>query len=300
MTDPPRCLVLGDALLDVVARPSVPIVTGGDVPAGIEVRPGGQGANVAVRLARRGVAVTLACALGRDAAGSLVRAAMEDDGVGIHPLVEEPTGSVVVLIGPDGERTMLSRRVPFARAATAASLPAHDWTVISGYLLTEPDASHLAAHLAAMPGERVVLGCAIGGDMAADWQAAARRCSPGLVILNAAEATMLRGRGGAPATLARDLAGRLGARVVITVTDGAVAAGPDGAPVATTTANGQGAATDTTGAGDALAAGVVATLAGGGTLGEALASGVALGDAVARVAGAQGRVPGEPAARLAS
>jgi sugar/nucleoside kinase (ribokinase family) len=301
MTDSPRILVLGDALLDVVARPALPLVSGGDVPAAIGMGPGGQGANVAVRLARRGMTVSLACALGRDPAGALVRAALEGDGVELHPVIEEATGAVVVLVDPGGERTMLSHRVPFARAAAAhAWLTAADWTVISGYLLAEPDAPSLAAALAARPGERVVLGCSIAAGAARAWEAAVGRCRPGLLILNAAEAASLLGTGGDAATLARGLAARLGSRVVVTVPDGAVAAEAEGAAGAMSSRRAGEPASDTTGAGDALAAGIVATLAAGGTLRAALAAGVALGELVARAPGAQARVAGEPEATLAS
>jgi sugar/nucleoside kinase (ribokinase family) len=207
---------------------------------------------------------------------------------------------VVVLVDPGGERTMLSHRVPFARAATHVALPAADWTVVSGYLLAEPDAASLATVLATRPGERVVLGCAVATGAARAWETAVRRCQPGLLVLNAAEAATLLGTDGDAAALARGVAARLGSRVVVTVPDGAVAAEADGAPGARSSRRADEPASDTTGAGDALAAGIVATLASGGTLRDALAAGVALGDLVARVPGAQGRVAGERAATLPS
>ena len=51
--------VVGDCLLDVTVASSGPIVRGGDEPARIELGPGGQAANVAVRLARGGASVRL-------------------------------------------------------------------------------------------------------------------------------------------------------------------------------------------------------------------------------------------------
>ena len=50
-----RVVVIGDATLDVTVAPAEPMRHGGDVAAAIRLAPGGQGANVAVRLARRAV-----------------------------------------------------------------------------------------------------------------------------------------------------------------------------------------------------------------------------------------------------
>ena len=69
-----RFAVVGDALLDVSVRHRAALELGGDVPAEVLIGPGGQGANVAVRLARLGVEVTLVAALGPDRAGEMLRA----------------------------------------------------------------------------------------------------------------------------------------------------------------------------------------------------------------------------------
>ena len=106
--------VIGDALLDVHVVPAEPPRPGGDVPAEIRLEPGGQGANVSVRLARRGLPVRLVCALGPDAAGSLLRERLAADGVEVVDLVASATGAVVVLLDAARERTMFSQRVPLA------------------------------------------------------------------------------------------------------------------------------------------------------------------------------------------
>ena len=94
----PRVTVIGDALLDVRALPATPLRPGADVPASIDLGPGGQGANVAVRLARRGVPTRLVCRIGPDAAGDLLRRALAADGVEVLDLGAERTGAVVVLV----------------------------------------------------------------------------------------------------------------------------------------------------------------------------------------------------------
>jgi len=61
--------VIGDSTLDVTVRPAEAPRAGGDVPASISLAPGGQGANVAVRLARAGIDVRLATAIGGNLLG---------------------------------------------------------------------------------------------------------------------------------------------------------------------------------------------------------------------------------------
>ena len=129
--------MIGDALLDVSARPAAKLRPGADVPAEVRIGLGGQGANLAVRLARRGVGVELVCALGDDAGGTLLRRELEREGIGLAAVPADATGTVVILLDDRGERTMLSNRVPFAAGAVAAMTDAVAWTVVSGYLLLE-------------------------------------------------------------------------------------------------------------------------------------------------------------------
>ena len=103
------------------SRRSVPMRPGGDVPAAIRLEPGGQGANVAVRLARRGLAVS-PCLRPRPTTrpGRMLRAALGADGVELRrPLAAERTGTVVVAPRCRGERTMLSQRVPLSAASSS-------------------------------------------------------------------------------------------------------------------------------------------------------------------------------------
>jgi sugar/nucleoside kinase (ribokinase family) len=133
-------VVVGDALLDVLAVPAEPMRPGADVPAAVRAAPGGQGSNLAVRLARRNVDVELVCALGDDAVGRLLHETLAADGVRVRAVPADATGAVIVLVDAAGERTMLSQRVPLApRLADAPSVTA-DWLVVSGYLLLEPGA----------------------------------------------------------------------------------------------------------------------------------------------------------------
>ncbi len=279
-----RAVVIGDALLDVVISPSAPMRPGADVPADIRLEAGGQGANLAVRLARRGVATDLVCGLGVDPAASLVRGAIEAEGVRLRPVPVDATGSVAILLDADGERTMLSHRAPFGSSLDASTLPPADWTLVSGYLLLEADAGTLAGALADRPGRRALVGCAVSDDAVREWRVAASALRPHLVIVNRDEAPVL---------------GHMAAALV--VTDAAGASATVGSISLTARAAAGAPAVDTTGAGDAFAAALVAGLMDGpwpparAKLAVALAAAVELASAVARTPGAQARVAGEPA-----
>jgi sugar/nucleoside kinase (ribokinase family) len=280
MPDADEVIVVGDALLDVSVAPSGPMRPGGDVPAAVRLGPGGQGANVAVRLARRGVPVRLACALGDDAAGRLVRDALDADGVDVDAAPADATGAVVIIVDADGERTMLSHRVPLLPRAVSASA----WTVVSGYLLLEEGELDVAGD-----GRRAVLGCALPAGSETEWWQRARACRPDVVILNAGEARSL-------GTDAGGLARAGGALVVITDRDGAVAAPPEPGRSMRRAAVERVSAVDTTGSGDAFAAAFLAELHDlarwtDADVDRALTAGLELAAQVARVVGAQAAVP---------
>ena len=302
MTIPPVVVVLGDALLDVTARPATRILPGADMPARVRIGYGGQGANLAVRLARQGVVVELVCALGDDPGGTLLRHALIGEGVRLSAVQADATGTVVILLDQTGERTMLSDRVEFAAGAGAAVRDDATWLMVSGYLLLEPGAGDLVPTLCAMPASVALVGCTVPSEMADRWMQAAVELRPDLVVLNRAEAiALLRGASDSDDLPAR-LGDRLGSAVVVTDPSGAAARlnGLDAA----VTAPGRPAAVDTTGAGDAFAAALIASLLRSpwpptvDALEAALAAAVGLASAVADAVGAQARVPGEPSAGI--
>jgi ribokinase len=294
---PPLVTVVGDATLDIHVVPTEPMRPGGDVPAAISLAPGGQGANVAVRLARRRVHVRLVCSLASDHAGAILRERLIAEGLDLVDLASGATGIVLVLREADGERTMLSHRSPLPAADV---LGAPDWLVVSGYALAEW-APAIAAR--ARDARRVVLGRSLDVAAAPAWTDAAISIAPHLVILNADEATVLAGTSGPPAALSNAISVRFGAMVIVTHIDGAGAT-IDGRAIEVPSVRGDEPVLDTTGAGDAFAAAVVAELTDDGWppapdgLARAMAAGMTLASAVTRVAGAQGLVAGEPAARL--
>jgi ribokinase len=297
---PPLVTVLGDATLDVHVAPAGPMRPGGDVPAAIRLEPGGQGANVAVRLARQGVRTRLVCALAGDSAGAMLRERLAAEGLDLVDVSSEATVIVLVLLDDRGERTMLSHRSQIQAGTAAERLGATDWLIVSGYALVECGVDIAARNDGS---RRVVLGCSLDARTAGAWAAAASSISPHLVVLNVAEAAALVGATGSPAALAEALSIRLESVVVVTHADGA-AAMVAGRAIEVPAVGGEGPVIDTTGAGDAFAAALVAELAEADwppdpeDLALAMAAGATLASAVTRVAGAQGRVAGELAARL--
>ncbi len=280
-------VVLGDALLDVHADPEEPVRPGADVPAHIVLQPGGQGANLAVRLARRGVAVKLITALGDDASGRILRQALAADGVRVRAVAGTSTGKVVVLRGPAGERTMLSQRPTYAALASQAVPSDADWIVVSGYLLLEPGADALARTVAVSPARTALIGCTVPEALLERWGQLAAELRPNLLVLNEDEAAALGARPGGDALAVTDPRG-----ASFSIGDATyrstVPAGPP--------------AVDTTGAGDAFAAVLLASLLPGpwppDRPQEALTVAVEAAASVARVPGAHARVAGERDATL--
>jgi sugar/nucleoside kinase (ribokinase family) len=105
-------VTLGDLLLDVVVRLAAPPATDDDVPAAIALVPGGQAANVAAWVRWLGGEARLIARRADDVAGRLVTAEMARLGVELAgPVIAgERSGTVVALVAPDGTRTLASDR----------------------------------------------------------------------------------------------------------------------------------------------------------------------------------------------
>jgi ribokinase len=102
---------LGDLLLDVVVRLDGPIAEDTDTYGRTRVGAGGQAANVAAWVASLGGSARFVGKLAVDGPGRLVRAELEERGVWVcGPEVDAGTGTVVSIATPDGRRAMLSDR----------------------------------------------------------------------------------------------------------------------------------------------------------------------------------------------
>ena len=104
-------VTLGDLLLDVIVRLSQPLAEGADADAVTKLGPGGQAANVAAWIAELGGEARFVGKLADDEAGRTARAGLERYGVEVRgPTVSGRTGIVVSLVGVDGARTMATDR----------------------------------------------------------------------------------------------------------------------------------------------------------------------------------------------
>ena len=104
-------VTLGDLLLAVIVRLSQPLAEGADADATTQLGPGGQAANVAAWVAELGGAARFVGKLADDEAGGIARRGLERYGVDIRgPVANGRTGTIVSLVEEDGSRTMASDR----------------------------------------------------------------------------------------------------------------------------------------------------------------------------------------------
>jgi sugar/nucleoside kinase (ribokinase family) len=298
--------VIGDATLDVTVRPAEPPHPGADVPAAIWLSPGGQGANVAVRLARAGVEVRLATAIGDDAAGGILRSALQADGVAIPPPAAGRSGLVISLLDAAGERAMLSDRVTIDPRQLAAACDGAAWVHCSLYALADDATGDaLADVLGSLPPGTVV--SAGGGSLPADPALAGRvrgrlsTSGAAILFLDRDEAAALLDQRQPSLPAAADALSRAFPSTIAIVTGGdagSAAAGP-GFAISVPAVEQTGPMVDATGAGDAYAAGVIAALLRAAwppdlpTLRVAMERGAHDGGRASRTLGAQGRTTAE-------
>lgn len=315
MPPSPRVLVVGDVINDIVAKTPAPLVPGADNPAVIRARPGGSAANQAAWMARLGLGVVFAGRAGAADAGFHRR---ELARFGVEPRLaadeSAATGEIVVLVGPDGERTMITDRGANLRLRPDDVPPA----LLDGVALL-----HLTGYsfFASAPRE-VVLGLIAeaarrGVPFTVDPSSAAflRQLAPGTFLAwtkgaavcfpNGDEAAALAGPavpggptarptgsgGGDPRLTAAVLARNYGAVVLKLGADGAVLAAGDAPPVPIPASPAM--VRDTTGAGDAFCAGFLAAWLAGAPLAEA--GGAAAKAAGLAVAALGGRPDASPA-----
>ncbi|MGH9104664.1 MAG: carbohydrate kinase family protein [Acidimicrobiales bacterium] len=136
---------LGDLLLDVVVTGSGPLRRAADTWSSVRVGAGGQAANVAAWAASLGARARLVTKRAADPAGALVADELGRLGVEVLGPVAAPgrghTGVVVSLSGFDGERSMLTDRGPCPELAAAELDPSWfggcDWLHIPLYSLVD-------------------------------------------------------------------------------------------------------------------------------------------------------------------
>jgi ribokinase len=146
----PEVIALGDVNVDVIAHfPTFPTPGEDAFASASTLHCGGSAANTAVGLARMGIDTALLACVGCDPWASAALDILERAGVRLDGVQRQPgamTGLMYVIVTPDGERTILGDRG--ANAYTdpmqigAAALAGAGLLHLSGYaLLTEPQRS---------------------------------------------------------------------------------------------------------------------------------------------------------------
>lgn len=101
----------GDLVLDVIVRLQQPLARGADATSRVVLRPGGQAANVAAWVSALGGAARFIGKRGADDAGRLAGERVAAYGVDLAgPVEPEGSGVIVSLVDPDGDRSMCSDR----------------------------------------------------------------------------------------------------------------------------------------------------------------------------------------------
>jgi sugar/nucleoside kinase (ribokinase family) len=288
-------VVVGDVMVDVVARMAEPLQAGSDTAAQVTTRPGGSAANVAAWLAVAGVPVTLAGRVGDDDVGRGAVAKLRGHGVDAAVAIDDrlATGTCVVLVDAAGERSMLPDAG--ANAALApADLPAERFVAgahlhLTGYTLIRPGSRDAALHALALA-RRAGMTISVDPSSAAPLRAAGPErflrwvAGADVLLPNRDEAAALTGHDD-PAAAARALAANVATVVVTLGAEGAL--WDDGSRPVRVPAVRDAAVLDTTGAGDAFAAGFLAAWLADTAPADALAAGCRLAARAVGVLGAR-------------
>jgi ribokinase len=141
---------LGDLLLDVIVRLREPLQAGADTSSETRTGAGGQAANVAAWAVELGAQARFVGKRATDAAGRLVTDELRARRVDVvGPEVDGHNGVVVSLVAPDGDRTMATDRgvAPELRADELDDAwLACDWLHLAGYSLLRSPIDDAASH----------------------------------------------------------------------------------------------------------------------------------------------------------
>ncbi|MBI5090479.1 MAG: carboxylesterase family protein [Actinobacteria bacterium] len=115
--------VIGDLVEDIAVRLRTTVNVASDTTSTIVRRRGGSAANTAVAVARLGHRARFIGQVGDDPVGTMLTSVLADEGVELVVHRGGRTGTIVVLVDAFGERTMLTDR----GACTSLSSPSVEW-----------------------------------------------------------------------------------------------------------------------------------------------------------------------------
>ena len=290
----PRVLLVGDVMHDIIVKPDMEMRKGTDTGATIEIKPGGAAANQAVWLGALGIPARLVGRVGvHDREELVARLARKNVETHLAPDPQNQTGALVSLVHPDGERSFFTDRGA-NRALCLGDVPDDtlediDLLVLSGYSYFAEEPRKVVRWLMQQAQRR---GIAVAIDPASagflsdagvenfiDWTKGADIFFP-----NEDEAQILSGLS-VPEEQIKALGEFYGLVVLKRGARGAMAGTGNGEIVYAQSP--QVDVVDTTGAGDAFAAGFLARYLRGETLDTSLQGGVEAGAKAVQYLGAQ-------------
>ena len=290
---PPRVLVVGDVIDDILATISLPLRHNTDTPARITRSSGGSAANTAVWLAHQGIGVDF---VGRVGEADTQRFLEEFEGAGVQAHLsadsDNPTGTIVIVVEAES-RTMLTDRGANTQLDFGGIDPAllddSSWVHLTGYSMfhhSSPESIPEFIALARSRSTNVMVDASSSGflvDFGVErFLEATREAS--LVRCNEDEALTLSGRESLAESV--EFLGQLFPTVV--VTQGAQGIWrADGGSVAHIPLAESVKSVDPTGAGDSFNAGLLAGLVQGDSLENAIHRGIAVASLCITKAGAR-------------
>lgn len=272
---------IGDLVEDVVAWLSSDIAKGTDTGVEIHRRRGGSAANVAVAAAGTGVPVRFIGRVGDDTIGRVLVSELTDAGVDAVVQRSGRTGTIVVLVDAVGERSMLPDRAAAIELdrVSKTDLDGVDWLHVPAYSLVGGPIAEVSIEAIRIMKER-------GGTVSVDASSVAiieefgvqrfgvllSSVGPSVVLCNRDEANLLevsdaKGLPGIGLTVVKD-----GPRTAVALDSSGIVASASARQLANVR--------DTTGAGDAFAAGFIIAMMGDPDVEAALANGHAVAASV--------------------
>ena len=265
---PSLVALLGDLNIDqTLTVPAIPAPGGDAVASSQQTQVGGSATNTAIAVRRVGLRARLIARVGADPLAASARSVLLAEGVDLGQMSVdpvEPTATNIVLVTPDGERTMYAYRGANAALApehvSPTALDATHALHLSGYaLLADPqrDAAEQATVEAVRRGVPVTLDVPVAAAERASGAILALLPTLAVTMVGETEARTLTGRRDTAAAVA-DLADRTGGRLAVKSGTAGSTIVADG--VRTHVPSMSVPVVDTTGAGDAFAAGMIAGL----------------------------------------
>jgi len=278
---------IGDLVEDVVVWLSTELNIGSDTESVIRRTRGGSAANVSMFAALTGTPSRFIGQVGHDRLGSQLCEVLRDSGVDVQVISDGRTGSIVVLVQPNGQRSFLTDR------GVASHLAHFDATLMNGvsilhvptYSLTdEPLASTCLQYIKASRANGALISIDASSSSVLTqygtdrYRALIQSLSPDVFLCNEDEAAVLGLGGNLPMAGAVLTVIKQGPLPVIAVQHNGTTTEVAVSPVANIV--------DTTGAGDAFAAGFLPHYAQTKSINDAVAHGHAVASRVLQSPGA--------------